>query len=1053
MRLFNKLPILALAFSCVLQAQVSLTTPGTAYTQNFDSLASSGTANTVLPTGWALLETGASALNNSAYSGGTGSSNSGDVYSFGTNAADRAFGGLLSGTLTPTIGASFVNNTGGAITSLVISYTGEQWRIGNNAAARTDRLDFQYSTDATTLATGTWTDVNTLDFNGPIGTAAAAAALDGNAAANRSAISAVTISGLNIAPGATFFIRWNDFNATGSDDGLSVDDFSLTPQGTGGGGAPTLSLNDVSLNEGNAGTTNYAFTVALSVPAPAGGVTFDIATANNTALSGSDYVAQSLISQTIPVGQSIYTFTVLVNGDTAVEPNETFFVNVTNLVGATAGDTQGLGTIVNDDVSLVSISAIQGSGTSSPLVGQTVTTSGIVTAVRTNGFFLQTPDAGVDGDPATSEGILVFTSSAPPASALVGNSVQVTGAVTEFTSTGNPAIFTTTQITTPTVVQLSTGNTLPTPVAISNANLSPIGGLTQLERYEGMRFSIATLNVVAPTGGNVNEPNANSTSNGIYFGVLPGNAIPLREAGIEAYLTVPVCAAGTGCAIPIFDANPERIRVDSDAIVGQVALDVGTGAVLTNVLGVLDHNGSSYTVYTTAAPTVGGTPITSAPVPVAPAGTLSVVAMNVERLFDTVNDPGVSDPVVTADAYTNRLGKISNVIRNTLRTPDVIALEEVEKLTVAQDLASRLNSDAVAASQPNPGYQAFLVEGNDIGGIDVAFLTRIPEVSVVSITQLEAATTYTSPCTNALETLNDRPPLRLRATTTKSGQLLDFTVFVNHMRSLIGIAGTSPCTLSTDGARVRAKRAAQANNVAKIIQDELTSNPAARIISVGDYNAFEVNDGFVDTIGTILGTPAPATQVAAATLDPTYANLTNLHSLVPLPQRYSYVFDGNHQTIDHALLNPAALLQLVGGGYARVNADFPEIFRGDFNRPERYSDHDPVFAYLTTASNITAQTAFTRAGIVYNRAALTATSRITVCNNTASAFAAPLNLVITGLPAGVTLTNANSNTGAGAVYNLAAPLAPGQSVIVNLTFSLDAVKAITYSATVFLGTL
>ena len=208
--------------------------------------------------------------------------------------------------------------------------------------------------------------------------------------------------------------------------------------------------------------------------------------------------------------------------------------------------------------------------------------------------------------------------------------------------------------------------------------------------------------------------------------MLPGNAIPLREAGIEAYLTVPVCAAGAGCAIPIFDANPE----DSDAIVGQVALDVATGAVLTNVLGVLDHNGSSYTVYTTVAPTIGGAPITSVPIPVAPAGSLSVVAMNVERLFDTVNDPGISDPVLTVGAYTSRLGKISTAIRNTLRTPDVIALEEVENLTTAQDLASRLNSDSVAASQPNPGYQAFLVEGNDIGCIDVAFLTRIPEVSV-----------------------------------------------------------------------------------------------------------------------------------------------------------------------------------------------------------------------------------------------------------------------------------------------------------------------------------
>ena len=65
----------------------------------------------------------------------------------------------------------------------------------------------------------------------------------------------------------------------------------------------------------------------------------------------------------------------------------------------------------------------------------------------------------------------------------------------------------------------------------------------------------------------------------------------------------------------------------------------------------------------------------------------------------------------------------------------------------------------------------------------------------------------------------------------------------------------------------------------------------------------------------------------------------------------------------------------------------------------------------------------------------------------------PLSLVITGLPDGVTLTNASAATGAGAIYNLTAPLAPGQSVIVNLNFSLNAIKAINYTATVFSGTL
>ncbi|WP_425520907.1 putative Ig domain-containing protein [Xanthomonas hortorum] len=112
---------------------------------------------------------------------------------------------------------------------------------------------------------------------------------------------------------------------------------------------PTLSINDVSVNEGNAGTSNATFTVSLSQPAGAGGVSFDIATADGTATAGVDYVASSLTGQTIPAGSSSATFTVLVNGDTLSEPNETFFVNVSNISGASAGDVQGQGTIVNDD--------------------------------------------------------------------------------------------------------------------------------------------------------------------------------------------------------------------------------------------------------------------------------------------------------------------------------------------------------------------------------------------------------------------------------------------------------------------------------------------------------------------------------------------------------------------------------------------------------------------------------------------------------------------------------------------------------------------------------
>src|SRR5690606_22835344 len=112
-------------------AQVSLVNINAPYEQDFDALASSGTDNdvTTLPLGWTFLETGTNA--DTRYAAGTGSSNTGNTYSFGASGSgERALGGLLSGSLTPIIGCAFVNNTGSVITSIEISYVGEQWRFG-----------------------------------------------------------------------------------------------------------------------------------------------------------------------------------------------------------------------------------------------------------------------------------------------------------------------------------------------------------------------------------------------------------------------------------------------------------------------------------------------------------------------------------------------------------------------------------------------------------------------------------------------------------------------------------------------------------------------------------------------------------------------------------------------------------------------------------------------------------------------------------------------------------------------------------------------------------
>ncbi len=304
-------------------AQVSLTTLGSAYTQDFNTLASSGTSSTV-PAGWAFSESGSNA--NTTYITGTGSGNAGDTYSYGaTGNSDRAFGGLQSANLVPTIGASFTNNTGSTITSLAISYTGEQWRLG--ATGRTDRLDFQYSTNATSLTTGSWTDVDNLDFNAPNSTGTVGA-LDGNLAANRTAIS-FTITGLSIANGATFWIRWNDFDATGADDGLAVDDFSLTPQGIGN--LTTLTTLTSSLNPSFTGN-NVTFTATVTSggnPVTLGTVTFSegaTVLAANVLLNASGQATFS----TSALAEGSHPITATYNGATGFNTSNGSIVQVVN---------------------------------------------------------------------------------------------------------------------------------------------------------------------------------------------------------------------------------------------------------------------------------------------------------------------------------------------------------------------------------------------------------------------------------------------------------------------------------------------------------------------------------------------------------------------------------------------------------------------------------------------------------------------------------------------------------------------------------------------------
>jgi hypothetical protein len=267
-------------------APISLTG---AYNQNFNTLASTGTANVLAITGWSILESLSGARDNELYAADNGGSTTGDTYSYGTTAGERALGSLTSGSLSSSYGAYFLNNTGNTAQSVRITYTGKQWRLGT--AGRTDRLSFQYSLNAVNLATGTWTDFTQLDFVTP--NTVTTGTKNGNDPINQAAV-AYTITGLSIPNGATFFIRWNDGDASSSDDGLSIDDFSIeiNPVDLA---APVLTA---------VSPTNGSIDVPVYIQA---GITFDEDVIKGTGNIYVKRISDNVTVQTIPVSASSVT--------------------------------------------------------------------------------------------------------------------------------------------------------------------------------------------------------------------------------------------------------------------------------------------------------------------------------------------------------------------------------------------------------------------------------------------------------------------------------------------------------------------------------------------------------------------------------------------------------------------------------------------------------------------------------------------------------------------------------------------------------------------------
>lgn len=621
----------------------------------------------------------------------------------------------------------------------------------------------------------------------------------------------------------------------------------------------------------------------------------------------------------------------------------------------------------------LTIAQVQGDKNASPFVDQNVRVSGVVTARVRTGFFIQTPDDKTDGDAGTSEGIFVFTQLPASPDAAIGNLVTVTGKVEEFRRNNEPFSLSITEISiekgTGTISVISAGNNLPKPVTLTASDFAA-NAIDQLEKFEGMRVAVAEAVVVAPTDGRVDNRNGMVLSDGAFSAVIKGTARPFRGPGmdIREYFASPDRdkLKKEFPKLSIFDANPEVFRIDTDEQALLQPVDLGpeaekagaVGAVhlyskpinaaaltgIEGILGVLHYAFGRYTIYTDHdnRPQIT-TSIKPNPLPAAGADQFSVAGMNLENFFDDVDDPGIKEDVVSAEIFERRLQKISAAVRDNLRSPDVIGVIEVENLAALKRLADRLNSDSVKSGAADPRYEAYLIDGNDGRGIDNGFLVKASRIKVLEVRQVGKKDEYKNPKTGESDLLNDRPPLMIRASVAdpKSGKPFEFTAVVNHMKSMLGYSDPKQQD------NVRMKKRLQAEFLAKFVQDRQKADPVERIILLGDFNSYQFNDGILDMIGIIKGDPAPRDQVLNYSPDIVDPDLINLVDLIDASQRYSYTFDGNAQVLDHMLITQTLKGHVKGFGFARVNADFPEVLKNDPSRPERFSDHDPAIAYFS----------------------------------------------------------------------------------------------------------
>ncbi|MEU6557221.1 endonuclease/exonuclease/phosphatase family protein [Streptomyces sp. NPDC046915] len=567
----------------------------------------------------------------------------------------------------------------------------------------------------------------------------------------------------------------------------------------------------------------------------------------------------------------------------------------------------------------VRIHDVQGTTRVSPYAGQKVTdVPGIVTATRTygssRGFWIQDPTP--DDNPATSEGVFVFTSSTPKVA--VGDSVTVTGTVSEYvpggTSSGNQSL---TEITKPTVTTVSTGNAVPAPTVIDAKSVpsryAPAGDTAANGSVNGLTLDPATYAL-----------DRYESLEGMNVQVADARVVTATDPYSELWVTVKPHENRTrrgGTVYGSYDSqNTGRLQIQS---LGSTAdfPKANVGDTLTGTTtGPLDYNQyGGYTLVAGQLGTLKNGGLERETTRRQSHGELAVATYNVENL----------DP---SDATFD---KHAAAIVNNLQSPDIVSLEEIQDDNGATDdgtvdasaTVNKLIDAIVAAGGPKYDWRSINPvndqDGGEPGGnIRQVFLFNPERVSFTDRAGGDSTTAVGVTKVHGKAQLTASPgriaPADAAWTSSRKPLAGEFvfrgrTVFViaNHLNSKGGDQGLTaqyqPPVRSSE-----IQRHAQATLVNAFVKNILDVQKNAEVIALGDMNDFE----FSDTAKLLEGD----------------GELWSAIKSLPKSERYTYDYQGNQQVLDQILVSPS-----IRRG---CDFDYDSVhINSEFN--DQISDHDP----------------------------------------------------------------------------------------------------------------